>query len=146
MEKFNNINTEPNVNSNPVEQDNNPEHLKPDPFKVEKDLGKVALYRVMNLDYHPDAKKNDETGEYEYIVNNQQYPEQGDFAYNSDGVGRAIDRAYPRQLHNVYEMSANEDDVVEPNPEDNPGVVFVKNGSRVTARKVPQQQIDDYIN
>ena len=53
MEKFNNINTEPNVNSNPVEQDNNPEHLKPDPFKVEKDLGKVALYRVMNLDYQP---------------------------------------------------------------------------------------------
>ena len=82
MEKFNNINTEPNVNSNIVEQDNNPEHLKPDSLKVEKDLGKVALYRVMNLDYHPGAKKNDETGEYEYIVNNQQYPEQGDFAYN----------------------------------------------------------------
>ena len=108
MEKFNNINTEPNVNSNIVEQDNNPEHLKPDSLKVEKDLGKVALYRVMNLDYHPDAKKNDETGEYEYIVNNQQYPEQGDFAY-SDGVGRAIDRAYPRQLHNVYEVLANEE-------------------------------------
>ena len=50
-------NTEPNAKSNIVEQDNNPEHLKPDSLKVEKDLGKVALYRVMNLDYHPDAKK-----------------------------------------------------------------------------------------
>lgn len=46
MEKFNNINTESNVNSNIVEQDNNPEHLKPDSLKVEKDLGKVALYAL----------------------------------------------------------------------------------------------------
>ena len=127
-----------------MENINKIEQLKPKVYEVAQEMGKLALFRVMNLDYHPGAVEDEATGDKIYTVDNQQYPDQGDFAY--DELGPAIDRAYPRQLNNIYEMSVEADDVVEPNPTDNPGVVYVKNGASVRASRVSAEQVDEYIN
>lgn len=82
----------------------------------------------------------------EYIVNNQQYPDQGDFAFRGNrAFQQALELAYPRHTYNVYAVEAEEHDVVVPHPDASPDVAYIKNGAQVVARRVPREDIDSYI-
>ncbi|GEM_PF-5954392 len=109
--------------------------------------GKRVLFRVMNLDNHGGIQHRAEDGTVTYVVENQQYPDQGDFAFGHEETGfqEATTRAFPRNLHNVHAVEVDADHIVEPYPEDAPGLVYIKNGATATARRVPGRIIESYI-
>jgi hypothetical protein len=108
-------------------------------------LGREVLLRVMNLDTHSGAEERYDDGTVIYTVDNLQYPSQGDFAFQGNKAAEtAITRAFPRNLHNVYGIEVDREDIVEPYPDDMPDVVYVMNGARVTARPVPRSVSDEY--
>ncbi len=113
---------------------------------ISQEMGRVALFRIMNLEGHTGVSSS-ENGVTEYTVQNTQYENQGDFAYHGDDAfEKAVDRAYPNKLDSVYQLFADEADVVEADPAYNPGVSYVKNGAKVEARKVPAAVVDAQID
>ncbi len=118
------------------------------PEATSREMGKRILFRVMNLDDHSGVLCREENGTVTYIVDNQQYPDQGDFAFGhaETGFQDATTRAYPRSLHNVHAVEVGAEDVVEPYPDEAPGLVYIKNGATVKARPVPRHIIDSYID
>ena len=110
--------------------------------------GQRVLFRVMNLQGHSGVRDRAEDGAVTYVVDNQQYPDQGDFAFGDEETGfqDAITRAFPRGLHNVHAVQVDAKLVVEPYPEDAPGMVYIKNGATATAKPVPRDKIDQYLD
>lgn len=127
------------------ESDVLPERIASDATR--REAGKRILFRVMNLDDHSGVRSRAEDGAVTYTVDNQQYPDQGDFAFGHEETGfqDATTRAYPRNLHNVHAVEVDAKHVVEPYPDDAPGLVYIKNGATVTAKPVPREKIDAYI-
>lgn len=112
-----------------------------------QDMARVTLIRVMNLDNHAGVTFSDNDGGFKYSPDNQQYPNQGDFAFSGDNAfDAAVTRGYPNHLGNIHIMNAHKDDVVEPYPDDMPGVVYVKNGAEVIAKKIPREIVDENID
>lgn len=104
------------------------------------------VFRVMNLDEHSGViSRNDSRTT--YTVDNLQYSEQGDFAFGGEnGFDAAVTRAFPNHLGQVHVIRAHEEDVVEPFPDDAPGLVYIKNNATVEAIRVPQDVIDSHID
>lgn len=126
--------------------ENTPESNEEKRELISRAMGKYVVFRVMNLERHDGVQSRKEDGTVTYTVKNQQYPEQGDFAFGGGtGFQDAATRAYPRNLHNVYAIQVDPEHVVEPYPDDAPGLVYIKNGATVTARIVPKHSIDNYV-
>ena len=102
------------------ESDALPERIASDATR--REAGKRVLFRVMNLDDHSGVRSRAEDGAVTYTVDNQQYPDQGDFAFGHEATGfqDATTRAYPRNLHNVHAVEVDAAHVVEPYPDDAP--------------------------
>lgn len=114
--------------------------------EAQSDMAQVVLFRVMNLDHHPGVQSVGENGEITYTPDNQQYPDQGDFAFSGpQAFDVAVTRAYPNYVGNVHMLHVDQEHVVAPHPDDMPGVVYVKNGANVIARKVPREVVDEHI-
>lgn len=112
-----------------------------------QDMARVILVRVMSLDNHSGVTFVDNNGGFKYTPDNQQYPEQGDFAFTGDNAfDAAVTRAYPNHLGDIHILSAQENDVVEPYPDDMPGVVYVKNGAEADVKKIPREIVDESVN
>ena len=119
---------------------------KIEPEEVAKDMAEVVLFRVMNLESHSGVKSTDQYGNITYTPDNQQYPHQGDFAFSGpNAFDAAVTRAYPNYTGNVHMLQVAQEHVVEPHPEDMPGVMYVKNGAEVRARRIPQEIVDEHI-
>lgn len=127
------------------EQDNTSEVAASEPTR--RDMGGRVLFRVMNLEDHSGVRHRTEDGVVTYTVDNQQYPDQGDFAFGHEETGfqDAATRAFPRNLHNVHAVQVDPEHIVEPYPDDAPGLVYIKNGATVTAKPVPENIINSYI-
>ena len=102
------------------ESDALPERIASDATR--REAGKRILFRVMNLDDHSGVRSRAEDGAVTYTVDNQQYPDQGDFAFGHEETGfqDATTRAYLRNLHNVHAVEVDAAHVVEPYPDDAP--------------------------
>lgn len=101
----------------------------------------------MTLDGHSGIIESDGNGSYKYRPANTQYPDQGDFAFRGpDAFDAAVTRAYPHGLSRIHALEVVEGKVVEPYPEDMPGVVYVENGSIVRAQKVPAEIVEEHID
>lgn len=111
--------------------------------KVQHDLGHVVLFRVMHLDDHSGIVKQ-EGDRVTYVVDSQQYPDQGDHAYES--FESAVDRAYPNYLEKVHAIKASPEDVVAVDSENSPGHVYIKNKAQVEAVRVPEELIDQHLS
>lgn len=123
------------------------EEQKLERAEISDDMAEVVLFRVMNLENHPGVKSTDEHGVMTYVPDNQQYPDQGDFAFSGpNAFDTAVTRAYPNYTGNVHMLHVAKEHVVEPYPDDMPGVVYVKNGAEVRARKVPQEIVNEHID
>jgi len=132
---------EPSQESEPTSE------RKLEPEEVEKDMAEVVLFRVMNLENHSGVKSTDEHGVVTYTPDNQQYPHQGDFAFSGpNAFDAAVTRAYPNYIGNVHMLQVAKEHVVEPHPEDMPGVMYVKNGTEVRAQRVPREIVDEHID
>lgn len=109
-------------------------------------LTQAVLFRVMNLDHHSGIISRDDEGRTVYTVENHQYPDQGDFAFSGDrGFDAAVTRAYPNHLGQVYAVRTNTESIIEPYPDDAPGLSYIQNGATVEAIPVPQEHIDRFI-
>jgi hypothetical protein len=114
---------------------------------VAKKLGHIVVFRVMSLDDHSGVVEVDDSGRITYIVDNSHYPDQGDFAFSGDrAFDTAVTRAYPNYLKRVHAVRVPESDVVEPFPDEAPGLVFIKNGAKAQAVKIPIELVDEHID
>lgn len=109
--------------------------------EVKERLGQV-VFRIMNLEDHSGviAKEGDRVT---YVVDSKQYPDQGDHAYET--FEAAVDRAFPHSLDKVHAVSVSPADVVQVDPENSPGHVYIKNASQVEAVKVPPGRVEEHI-
>lgn len=136
----------------PSEQLSITEHHDTEPVVVPpetaREVGHVAtLFRVMNLDDHSGIVERGDSGKIIYTVDNQQYPDQGDFAFSGpNGFDNATTRAFPNHLSNVHAVRAQEKDIVTPYPEEAPDLVYIRNGATVEAVPVPSDIIDKHVD
>lgn len=129
----------------------NLEEYRPQTFDSTSDLSyeqkdAVEQEREIDADFvytvrYPEGKSSEEGEKLDFEVANPQY--EGDYAFLN--LEDAIIYGFPSPKP-IYIVKVNSGKVIEPHPKTAPGTVYVANGSKVEAMKVPAEFVEGYID